>query len=175
MPGLVPSARLPIVAWKQSPRQCVSSYPSSVLLRLKRHTSGGSLRDPFASHGTQRTGWKPLQVGESNPRCPAELGLRFGTEVDGFSQCRQDHCWGLEASPEMRLIVRTLMSARAAIMEKIKGLYRQLTAVARTYPAACLFMTAPGGSGSLRLHRLPQPLMRRSASEDPPVPVLIWV
>jgi transposase len=73
------------------------------------------------------------------------FGVLFGKKVGGFSQRADEIVAGeLEASPEMRLIVQTLMSARAAIMEKIKGLDRQLTTIARTHPAARLFMTAPG-------------------------------
>ena len=73
------------------------------------------------------------------------FGVLFGKKVGGFSQRADEIVAGeLEASPEMRLIVQTLMSARAAVMEKIKGLDRHLTAVARTHPAARLFMTAPG-------------------------------
>jgi transposase len=73
------------------------------------------------------------------------FGVLFGKKVGGFSQRADEIVAGeLEASPEMRLIVQTLMSARAAIMEKIKGLDRQLTAIAKTHPAARLFMTAPG-------------------------------
>jgi transposase len=73
------------------------------------------------------------------------FGVLFGKKVGGFSQRADEIIAGeLEASPEMRLIVQTLMSARAAIMEKIKVLDRQLTAVAKAHPAARLFMTAPG-------------------------------
>jgi transposase len=53
------------------------------------------------------------------------FGVLFGKKVGGFSQRADEIVAGeLEASPEMRLIVQTLMSARAAIMEKIKGLDR---------------------------------------------------
>ena len=50
----------------------------------------------------------------------------------------------LEASPPMRPLVPTRRQARAAILDQIKGLDRQLTAVAKVHPVARLLMTAPG-------------------------------
>jgi len=44
----------------------------------------------------------------------------------------------------MRLVVETLMQARAAILERIKVLDRQVLAAAKRNPTARLFMTAPG-------------------------------
>src|SRR5215207_10729008 len=65
--------------------------------------------------------------------------------VGGFSRRADELVAGeLEASPPMRQLVQTLLQARAAILDQIKGLDRQLTAVAKLHPVARLLMTAPG-------------------------------
>src|SRR5688500_13536002 len=44
----------------------------------------------------------------------------------------------------MRLVIQTLMQARAEVLERIKVLDRQVLAAAKRNPTARLFMTAPG-------------------------------
>ncbi len=73
------------------------------------------------------------------------FGVLFGKAVGGFSRRADELVAGeLKASPPIRQLVQTLLQARAAILDQIKGLDRQLTAVAKVHPVARLFMTAPG-------------------------------
>ena len=73
------------------------------------------------------------------------FGVLFGKAVGGFSRRAKEIVSGeLDASPEMRLIIDTLLQARAAILERIKVLDQRVLAAARHHPAARLFMTAPG-------------------------------
>lgn len=73
------------------------------------------------------------------------FGVLFGKRVGGFAGRADEIIVGeLDASPEMRVIVETLMKARASTLDQIKILDRRLMAVARANPTARLFMTMPG-------------------------------
>ena len=73
------------------------------------------------------------------------FGVLFGKAAGGFARRADEIVTGeLDASPSMRLVVETLMQARAAILERIKVLDRQVLAAAKRNPTARLFMTAPG-------------------------------
>ena len=73
------------------------------------------------------------------------FGVLFGKAVGGFARRATEIVSGeLDASPEMRLIVDTLLQARTAILERIKVLDQRVMAAARQHPTARLFMTAPG-------------------------------
>jgi len=73
------------------------------------------------------------------------FGVLFGKAVGGFTRRAMEIVSGeLEASPEMRLIVDTLLQARTAILERIKGLDQRVIAAAKHHPTARLFMSAPG-------------------------------
>jgi transposase len=76
------------------------------------------------------------------------FGVLFGRNVGGFTRRANEIVSGeLEASPELRLIVDTLLQARTAILERIKVLDQRVMAAARHHPTARLFMTAPGVGG----------------------------
>ena len=73
------------------------------------------------------------------------FGVLFGKAVGGFARRADEIITGeLEASAPMRLLVETLVQARASILERIKILDRQVMAAAKLNPTARLFMTAPG-------------------------------
>lgn len=73
------------------------------------------------------------------------FGILFGKAVGGFTRRANEIVSGeLDASPEMRLIIDTLLQARTAILERIKVLDQRVMAAARHHSTACLFMTAPG-------------------------------
>ena len=73
------------------------------------------------------------------------FGVLFGKAVGGFSRRADELVAGeLEASPVIRRLVETLMHARAAVLDQVKVLDRELTAIAKVHPVARLFMTAPG-------------------------------
>jgi transposase len=73
------------------------------------------------------------------------FGVLFGKKAGGFARRADEIITGeLDASPSMRLVIETLMQARAAILERIKILDRQVLAAAKRNPTARLFMTAPG-------------------------------
>ena len=73
------------------------------------------------------------------------FGVLFGKAVGGFTRRAMEIVSGeLEAAPEMRLIVDTLLQARTAILERIKVFDQRVMAAARHYPTARLFMSAPG-------------------------------
>ena len=73
------------------------------------------------------------------------FGVLFGKRVGGFTGRADEIIAGeLDASPEMRIIVETLMKARASMLEQIKVLDRRLMTIAKATPIVRLFMTAPG-------------------------------
>jgi transposase len=73
------------------------------------------------------------------------FGVLFGKAAGGFARRADEIVTGeLDASPSMRLVVETLMQARAAILERIKVLDRQVLATAKRNSTARLFMSAPG-------------------------------
>ena len=73
------------------------------------------------------------------------FGVLFGKRVGGFTgRAHEIICGELEASPEMRIIAETLMTARASVCDQIKVLDTRLAAIARANPTVQLFMTAPG-------------------------------
>jgi transposase len=73
------------------------------------------------------------------------FGVLFGKAAGGFARRADEIVTGeLDASPSMRLVVETLMQARAAILERIKVLDRQVLAAAKRNSTARLFMSAPG-------------------------------
>jgi transposase len=73
------------------------------------------------------------------------FGVLFGKAVGGFTRRAMEIVSGeLEAAPEMRLIVDTLLQARTAILERIKVLDQRVMAAAKHHSTARLFMTAPG-------------------------------
>ena len=73
------------------------------------------------------------------------FGVLFGKAVGGFTRrATQIITEELDASPEMRLIIDTLLQARIAILERIKVLDQRVMAAAKHHPTARLFMSAPG-------------------------------
>jgi transposase len=73
------------------------------------------------------------------------FGVLFGKAVGGFKRRADELVAGeRETSPAMRGLVEALLRARAAVLDEIRGLDRQLLAMARVHPVAHLFMTAPG-------------------------------
>ena len=50
----------------------------------------------------------------------------------------------LDASPVMRLLAKTLMKARASILDQIRLLDKCLMAIAKAMPTVRLFVTTPG-------------------------------
>jgi transposase len=73
------------------------------------------------------------------------FGVIFGKTTGGFVRRADEIVAGeLDASPGMRLVVETLLSTRTAILERIRGLDRQVLATAKSNPTVRLFMTAPG-------------------------------
>ena len=55
------------------------------------------------------------------------FGVLFGKSVGGFSRRAHEIVAGeLDASPEMRTAIATLVQARAALVERIKDLDRQV-------------------------------------------------
>jgi transposase len=73
------------------------------------------------------------------------FGVLFGKATGGFSRRADDIVAGeLDVSPTMKRLVEAIVQARAAVLDQIKGLDRQLIATAKVNPIARLFMTAPG-------------------------------
>jgi transposase len=73
------------------------------------------------------------------------FGVVFGKKAGGFARRADEIVAGeLDASPSMRIVVEALLHARAAILERIKVLDRQVLTAAKRNPTARLFMTAPG-------------------------------
>lgn len=73
------------------------------------------------------------------------FGVLFGKAAGGFTRRADEIISGeLEASPPMRLLVETLVQARASILQRIKVLDRQVMVAAKANPTARLFMSAPG-------------------------------
>lgn len=73
------------------------------------------------------------------------FGVMFGKKVGGFAR-RADEIIAeeLSVSPELKIVIETLVAARRAILERIKVLDRRVHALARQSRTARLFMTAPG-------------------------------
>jgi len=73
------------------------------------------------------------------------FGVIFGKATGGFARRADEIVTGeLDASPILQLVVESLMQARAAVLERIKALDRQVLAAAKSSSTARLFMTAPG-------------------------------
>ena len=73
------------------------------------------------------------------------FGVIFGKTAGGFARRADEIVTDeLDASSSMRIVVETLLQARAAIIERIKSLDRQVLAAAKSNPTVRLFMTAPG-------------------------------
>jgi transposase len=73
------------------------------------------------------------------------FGVMFGKKVGGFAR-RADEIVAeeLAVSPELKIVIETLVEARRAIVERIKVLDRRAHALAKENRMARLFMTAPG-------------------------------
>jgi transposase len=73
------------------------------------------------------------------------FGVMFGKKVGGFAR-RADEIIAeeLSVSPELKIVIETLVAARRAILERIKVLDRRVHALAKQSTTARLFMTAPG-------------------------------
>jgi transposase len=73
------------------------------------------------------------------------FGIMFGKKVGGFAR-RADEIVAeeLSVSPELRIVIETLMAARHAIVERIRILDRTVYASAKASRTARLFMSAPG-------------------------------
>lgn len=73
------------------------------------------------------------------------FGVLFGKSAGGFAR-RVDEivAGGIDASPLIRDVIVALAKARAALVEQIKELDRQVSAAAKASSTARLFMTAPG-------------------------------
>jgi transposase len=76
---------------------------------------------------------------------PKTFGIMFGKKVGGFAR-RADEIVAeeLSVSPELRIVIETLMAARHAIVERIRILDRTVYASAKASRTARLFMSAPG-------------------------------
>jgi transposase len=73
------------------------------------------------------------------------FGVLFGRAVGGFKKRADELVAGERgASPTIRCLIQALLQARAAVLDQIKVLDRQLTATAKIHPVARLFMTASG-------------------------------
>lgn len=73
------------------------------------------------------------------------FGVMFGKKVGGFAR-RADEIVAeeLSVSPELRIVVETLVETRRGILDRIKVLDRRVQALAKESRTARLFMTAPG-------------------------------
>ena len=73
------------------------------------------------------------------------FGVMFGKRVGGFMRrAAEVIAEDLKVAPELRPIFETLVSARHAILERIRKLDTQVRAAARRDRTVRLFMTAPG-------------------------------
>ena len=73
------------------------------------------------------------------------FGVMFGKRVGGFARRAEEIVAGeLEVAPEMKLVVETLLGARADITEKLKILDRRVFALARASAPVRLMMSVPG-------------------------------
>jgi transposase len=73
------------------------------------------------------------------------FGVLFGKTAGGFaSRTDQIVADELDASPMTRTVIGSLAKARAALLDRIKELDRQVLAAARANATARLFMSAPG-------------------------------
>jgi transposase len=73
------------------------------------------------------------------------FGVMFGKRVGGFMRRAEEViAEDLEVAPELRPIFKTLVSARHAILGRIRELDTQVRAAARRNHTVRLFMTAPG-------------------------------
>jgi transposase len=73
------------------------------------------------------------------------FGVLIGKAAGGFAnRTAQIVADELDASPMMRTIISSLAKARAALLERIKDLDRQVLAAARVDPTVRLFMSVPG-------------------------------
>ena len=70
------------------------------------------------------------------------FGIMFGERVGGFMRRAEEVI--VKVAPELQPIFETLVSARHAILERIRKLDTQVRAAARRDRAVRLFMTAPG-------------------------------
>jgi len=73
------------------------------------------------------------------------FGVLFGKAAGGFANRTDQIVAGeLDASPMMRAVIESLAKARAAMLERIKDLDRQVLAAARVDTTVRLFMSVPG-------------------------------
>jgi transposase len=73
------------------------------------------------------------------------FGIMFGKRVGGFMRRAEEViAEDLKVAPELQPIFETLVSARRAILERIRKLDTQVRAAARRDRTVRLFMTAPG-------------------------------
>jgi transposase len=73
------------------------------------------------------------------------FGVMFGKRVGGFARRAEEIVAGeLDVAPEMKLVIETLLRARADITEKLKVLDRKVLALARASAPVRLMMSVPG-------------------------------
>jgi transposase len=73
------------------------------------------------------------------------FGVMFGKRVGGFLRRAEEVIAGeLDVAPHLRPIFEALVTARQAILARIRDLDAQVRAAARRSRPARLFMTAPG-------------------------------
>ena len=73
------------------------------------------------------------------------FGVLFGKAAGGFARRADQIVAGeLDASPMMRTVIGSLARARAAMLDRIKELDRQVLTAARANTTARLFMSVPG-------------------------------
>ena len=102
------------------------------------------------------------------------FGVLFGKATGGFANRTDQIVAGeLDASPMMRAVIGSLAKARAAMLERIKDLDRQVLATARVDTTVRLFMSVPGVGPITAPCRLHRHSTTPAASSDPPVPVPI--
>lgn len=72
------------------------------------------------------------------------FGVMFGKKVGGFTR-RADEIIAdeLSVSPELKIVIETLIAARRGILERMKVLDLRVHALAKQSRTARLFMTAP--------------------------------
>jgi transposase len=102
------------------------------------------------------------------------FGVLIGKAAGGFAnRTAQIVADELDASPMMRTLISSLAKARAALLERIKDLDRQVLAAARVDTTVRLFMSVPG-VGPITPYRLHRHSTMPPASNDPPaqVPIL---
>ena len=77
------------------------------------------------------------------------FGVMFGRNVGGFARRADEIIAGeLSVSPELTIVIETLVDARRAILDRITVLDRRVYALAKKYRTARLFMTAQGSARS---------------------------